>query len=131
MQHALHLRRAPFALTSRSRDAALIQARCDSPQPKQLLAGELRAALVLDIPGGDLQAALGGEGFELIAGAAGLSGNPDLVEGVGRLEALGAEAGVDGCAAGPTKATGCANADGDAVAGTAALLTGALWRPAE
>jgi hypothetical protein len=69
--------------------------------------------------------------LRLVSGAAGLSGNPDLVEGVGRLEALGAGAGVDGCAAAPTKATGCANADGDVMAGTGAVLTGALWRPTE
>jgi hypothetical protein len=69
--------------------------------------------------------------LRLVSGAAGLLGNPALVEVVGPLEALGAGAGVDGCAAGPTKATGCANPDGDAMAGTAALLTGALWRPSE
>ena len=70
--------------------------------------------------------------LRLVSVQAGLSGNPALVEGVDPLEALGAGAGADGgCAAGPIKATGCANADGDAVAGTAALLTGALWRPAE
>jgi hypothetical protein len=53
---------------------------------------------------------------------AGLSGNPALVEGVGPLEVLGAGAGA--CAAGATKATGCANADGDVMTGTGALLTG-------
>jgi hypothetical protein len=67
--------------------------------------------------------------LRLASGAAGLSGNPALVEGVGPLETLGA--GVDACAAGPIKATGCANADGDVMAGTGALLTGALWRPTE
>ena len=69
--------------------------------------------------------------LRLVSGAAGLSGNPALVEGVGSLEALGAGAGVDGCTAGPIKATGCANADDDVMAGTGALLTGALWRPTE
>src|SRR5580704_5652392 len=53
-----------------------------------------------------------------VSGAAGLSGNAALVEGVGPLEALGAV--VDG----PLKSTGCANADG-------AKLTGAFWRPTE
>jgi hypothetical protein len=71
--------------------------------------------------------------LRLVSGAAGLSGNPALVEGVGLLEALalGAGAGVDACAGWPIKATGCANADGDVMAGTGALLTGALWRPTE
>ena len=61
----------------------------------------------------------------------GLSGNPALVEGVGPPEALGTGAGVDGCAAGPIKATGFTKADGEGVAATGALLTGALWRPTE
>ncbi len=69
--------------------------------------------------------------LRLVSGAAGLSGNPAFVEGVGPLEALGAGVGVDGCAAGPIKATGCANADGDVMAGTGALFTGARWRPNE
>ena len=60
--------------------------------------------------------------LRLVSGAAGLSGNPALVEGVGPLETPGTGVCVDCCAAGPTKATGCANADG-------AMLTGALWRP--
>jgi hypothetical protein len=63
--------------------------------------------------------------------SSGLSGNSALVEGVGPLEALGVEAGVDACAAGPIKATGCANPDGEVIAGTGELLTGALWRPTE
>jgi hypothetical protein len=67
--------------------------------------------------------------LRLVSGAAGLSGNPALVEGVGPPEALGA--GKGGCAAGPIKATGCDNADGEVMAGTGALLTGALWRPKE
>ena len=48
--------------------------------------------------------------LRLVAGAAGLSGNPAWVEAVGPLEALETGAGVDGCTAGPLKATGCANA---------------------
>jgi hypothetical protein len=61
-----------------------------------------------------------------------LSGNPAWVEAVGPLEALETGAGVDGCAAGPLKATGCANAEGEVTtAATGALLTGALWRPTE
>jgi hypothetical protein len=54
-----------------------------------------------------------------------------VVEGVRPLEAFRAGTGARACAAGPTKATGCANADGDVMAGTGALLTGALWRPTE
>jgi hypothetical protein len=69
--------------------------------------------------------------LRLMSGAAGLSGNSALVEGVGPLEAFGAGAGAGACAAGPIKATGCANADGDLMAATGALLTGALWRPTE
>jgi hypothetical protein len=69
--------------------------------------------------------------LRLVSGAAGLSGNPALVEDVEPLEAFGAGAGVDGCVPGPKKAPGCANADGDVMAGTGALLTGALWRPTE
>ena len=69
--------------------------------------------------------------LRLASGAAGLSGNPALVEGVAPLEALAAGAGAGACAAGPIKATGCAKADGDVMAGTGALLTGALWRPTE
>ena len=66
------------------------------------------------------------------SGPAGLSGNPALVEGVAPLEALAAGAGAGACAAGPVKATGCANADGELMmTGTGALLTGALWRPTE
>jgi hypothetical protein len=68
--------------------------------------------------------------LRLVSGAAGLSGNPALVEGVGPLEALGVETGAGACA-GPIKAIGCANADDDVMAGTGALLTGALWRPTE
>ena len=62
-----------------------------------------------------------------------LSGNPAFVEGVGPPEELGTGAGVDGCAAGPLKATGCANEDGEVmIAGTGTLATeGALWRPTE
>ena len=70
--------------------------------------------------------------LRLGSGAAGLLGNPTLVEGVGPLGALGTGAGVDGCAAGLLKATDCANADGEVImAETGALLTGALWRPTE
>jgi hypothetical protein len=69
--------------------------------------------------------------LRLVSGAADLSGSPALVEGVAPLEALGAGAGAGACAAGRTKATDCANADGDLMAGTGALLTGALWRPTE
>jgi hypothetical protein len=69
--------------------------------------------------------------LRLVSGAAGLSGNPALVEGVGPLEALGAWVGASACTAGPVKATGCANADGNVMAGTGALLTRALWRPTE
>jgi hypothetical protein len=65
--------------------------------------------------------------LRLVSGAAGLSGNPALVEGVGPLEAFGAGAGA--CAVGPIKATGCTNVDGDVMAGTGALLAGTLWRP--
>jgi hypothetical protein len=69
--------------------------------------------------------------LRLASGPAGLSGELALVEGVGPLEVLGAGAGVGGCTAGPIKATGCASADGDVMAGTGALLAGALWRPTE
>src|SRR5258708_33603677 len=48
----------------------------------------------------------------LVSGLADLSGGPAFVEGVGPLEAIGVGAGVDGCAAGPLKATGCGNAEG-------------------
>jgi hypothetical protein len=68
----------------------------------------------------------------LVSGATGLSGNLALVEGIGALGELGAGAGVDGCAAGPIKAAGCANADGEVgLAATGALLIGAFWRPTE
>ena len=53
-----------------------------------------------------------------VSGAAGLSGNAALVEGVSPPEALVA------VADGPLKTAGCANADGT-------KLTGALWRPTE
>jgi hypothetical protein len=67
--------------------------------------------------------------LRLVSGQAGVSGIPALAEGVGPLEAFGAGAGADGRAAGPIKATGCANADGEVMAGIGALVTGALWRP--
>jgi hypothetical protein len=41
-------------------------------KPKQLGTGEHCAAFVLDIPGGDRQAALGGESLQLIPGAVGV-----------------------------------------------------------
>jgi len=70
--------------------------------------------------------------LRLTSGAAALSGKLALGAEAGRIETLGAGAGVDGCAAGPLKATGCANADCALImAGTGALLTGALWRPTE
>jgi hypothetical protein len=53
-----------------------------------------------------------------VSGAAGLSANAALVEGVGPPEAFWAVVND------PLKATGCANADGK-------KLTGALWRPTE
>ena len=34
-------------------------------KPEQFRPGELRAALILDVPGRDRQAALGGEGLQL------------------------------------------------------------------
>ena len=50
--------------------------------------------------------------LRLVSGPAGWSGKLALVGGP--LDELGiVGAGVDGCAAGPLKATGCANADGD------------------
>ena len=70
--------------------------------------------------------------LRLVSGPAGLSGKLALGAEAGPLEAVGVRAGVDGCAAGPLKATGCANADGEVMmAGTGALLKGALWRPTE
>jgi hypothetical protein len=69
--------------------------------------------------------------LRLGSGAAGLSGNPALVEGVGPLGAFGLGTSAGACADGPIKAAGCANADGDLMAGTGALLTGALSRPTE
>jgi hypothetical protein len=60
----------------------------------------------------------------LESGAATLSGELALGAEAGPLEALGTGAGIDGCAAGPVKATGCAKADG-------AMLTGELSRPTE
>jgi len=68
--------------------------------------------------------------LRLVSGAAAFS-ELALGAGAGPLGALGSGAGVDGCAAGLLKATGCANVDGDVIAGTGALLTGALWRPTE
>jgi hypothetical protein len=62
----------------------------------------------------------------LLSGAAGLSDNAALVDGDGPPEELEVGSGAGACAAGPIKATVCANADG-----TGALLTGALWRPIE
>ena len=62
--------------------------------------------------------------LRLVSGAAGLSGKPALVEGVGPLEAFGAWAGVDGCAAGALNATGCAKADGELImVGTGAFCS--------
>jgi hypothetical protein len=69
--------------------------------------------------------------LRLVARAAGLSGNPALVDGTCALDELGVETGAGGCAAGPINATGCASADGDVMTGTGALLTGAFWRPTE
>jgi hypothetical protein len=43
-----------------------------SEEPEQLRPGKLRAALVLGVPGDDLEAALGSEGLELVAGAGGV-----------------------------------------------------------
>lgn len=50
--------------------------------------------------------------LRLVSGAA-ASCELALGAEVGPLEALGARVGVEGCSAGPLKATGCANADGE------------------
>jgi hypothetical protein len=60
---------------------------------------------------------------------AGLSGTLAFA-GVNPADELEVGAGV-GAAAGPLKATGCAKPDGEVVAPTGALLTGAFCRPTE
>jgi hypothetical protein len=69
--------------------------------------------------------------LRLASGLTDLSGTSTLAEGVGGLVGREDVAGVDGCAAGPIKATGFTKADGEVVAATGALPTGALWRPTE
>jgi hypothetical protein len=56
-----------------------------------------------------------------------LSGKLALVDEPGPLDEAELGTGAGACAAGRIKATGCANV----MAGTGALLTGALWRPTE
>ena len=67
--------------------------------------------------------------LRLASGAAVLSGKMALVEASAPLDEAERGTGAGACAAGPIKATGCVKADGDVMAGTGALLTGALWRP--
>jgi hypothetical protein len=54
------------------------------------------------------------------------SGKPEFADGAGALLARGAKAGSGSCAAGPLKATGCAEPDPEALVRTGAWLTGAL-----
>jgi hypothetical protein len=70
--------------------------------------------------------------LRLVSRPEGLSGKLALGGVSAAADELGFGIAADGCAAGPTKATGCANAVGELMmAGTGALLTGALWRPTE
>ena len=69
--------------------------------------------------------------LRLVSGPVGLSGKLALVEASAPLDEAERGTGAGACVAGPIKATGCAKADGDVMAGTGALLTGALWRPTE
>jgi hypothetical protein len=64
--------------------------------------------------------------LRLLSCRTGLSGKSALTEGVGLL---GVGTGAGAWAVGPLKATGFANADGDVMAATGALLTGAFWLP--
>jgi hypothetical protein len=68
--------------------------------------------------------------LRLVSGAAGLPGKLAL-GGVSPADELGLGTGAGACAAGPIRATGCANADGEVMAAMGALLAGALWRPTE
>jgi hypothetical protein len=67
--------------------------------------------------------------LRLVSGPVGLSGELALVDEPGPLDEAALGSGAGACAGWPIKATGCANADGDVMAGTGALFTGALWRP--
>jgi hypothetical protein len=67
----------------------------------------------------------------LVSGLAGLSGKLALVEDTGPVDDAGLGTGAGACTAGPIKATGWANADGEVIAATGALLAGAFWRPTE
>jgi hypothetical protein len=69
--------------------------------------------------------------LRLVAGLTDLSATSTLAEGVGGLVGREDVAGAGACNAGLLNATGCANADGEVMAGTGTLLTGALWRPTE
>jgi hypothetical protein len=69
--------------------------------------------------------------LRLVAGLTDLSGTSTLAEGVGGLVGREGATGAGACAAWLLNATGCANADGEVMAGTGTLLTGALWRPTE
>jgi hypothetical protein len=69
--------------------------------------------------------------LDVALGLTDLSGTSTLAEGVGGLVGREDVAGAGACAAGLLNATGCANADGEVMAGTGILLTGALWRPTE
>jgi hypothetical protein len=69
--------------------------------------------------------------LRLVSGPAGLSGRLTLVGDTGQLDEVGLGTGAGACAAGPLNATGFANADGDVMAVTGTLLTGAFWRPTE
>jgi hypothetical protein len=69
--------------------------------------------------------------LRLVVGLTELSGKSTLAEGVGGPEGWEGTTGAGACAAGLLNATGCANADGEVMAGMGTLLTGALWRPTE
>jgi hypothetical protein len=69
--------------------------------------------------------------LRLVSAPVGLSGKLALVKASAPLDEAERGTAAGACAAGPIKATGCANADGDVMAGTGALLTGALWWPTE
>jgi hypothetical protein len=70
--------------------------------------------------------------LRLVAGLTDFSGTSTLAERVGGLVGREGATGAGACAAGLLNATGCANADGEVMmAGTGALLTGALWLPTE
>jgi hypothetical protein len=45
---------------------------CIGEKPEELWPSELRARLVLGVPGDDLKTSLGGEGLELVAGPVGV-----------------------------------------------------------